>query len=346
MFVALLFLLMVTAVAFSCLRDERPVTRILVYAGIAAAITLMAGLRPLGIDKDSLQYYSYYLGNFDDMVEPTFIFISETVRATLGDVQGIFIVYALLAIPLKCFVFTRLSKEYFLLLAVYMSHFLILHDMTQIRVGAAVAFIILGFYFMVQRRRWLTAVLFAIAVFFHITAILAFLMLLFRNNDMKIWHRVVLAFAPCMAFASVLYNIDFISLIPFGFVQDKLMLYEEIKDKGLADVEQINIFNAAIMLKMMVYYVLLWKYDEVKAHCPYITLLLKIFALSYICLGVFNFIAVYAARISELFGFVEILMVPLLIHIIRPVWAARLLILIYVCGIFLIDVLYTQLLQI
>ena len=63
------------------------------------------------------------------------------------------------------------------------------------------------------------------------TAILAFLMLLFRNNDMKIWHRVVLAFAPCMAFASVLYNIDFISLIPFGFVQDKLLLYEEIKDK-------------------------------------------------------------------------------------------------------------------
>ena len=59
-----------------------------------------------------------------------------------------------------------------------------------------------------------------------------------------------------------------------------------------------------------------------------------------------NFIAVFAARISELFGFVEILMVPLLIHIIRPVWAARLLILIYVCGIFLIDVLYTQLLQI
>ena len=42
MFVALLFLLMVTAVAFSFLRDERPVTRILVYAGIAAAITLMA----------------------------------------------------------------------------------------------------------------------------------------------------------------------------------------------------------------------------------------------------------------------------------------------------------------
>ena len=105
MFVALLFHLLVGMAAFSYLEDERPSTRALVYTGAVGIITLMAALRPLGIDKDSLQYYSYYLGQFDDIVEPSFILISDIVRATLDDVRGIFIVYALLAIVLGWTVF-------------------------------------------------------------------------------------------------------------------------------------------------------------------------------------------------------------------------------------------------
>ena len=344
MFVALLFLLLVGMAAFSYLEDERPSTRALVYMGAVGIITLMAALRPLGIDKDSLQYYSYYLGQFDDIVEPSFILISDIVRATLDDVRGIFIVYALLAIPLKCFVFTKLSNEYFLLLVVYMSNFMVLHDMTQIRVGVAMAFVFLAFYFQTQSNRWASLLLILVSTYFHVSAILLVVMLFFGNKELKTYYRIILAFIPCFAFASVLFNVDLISLIPFDFVQDKLRIYEEIKDNGTADVEKVNIFNAGIMMKMAVYYFVLWKYNTLKAHCSYLPLLLKLFALSYVCLGVFNFIAVFATRISELYGFVEILMVPLIVHAFEPKWAGRTFVLLYAVGIFLLNVVYAQLL--
>lgn len=344
MFVAILFILMILMVSLSFLEEERPLTRNLIYASMVLVLVLMAGLRPLGIDKDSLQYYGYYIGNFDELVEPTFIWISELVRFTIDDVQGVFIIYALLAIPLKCYVFTKLSDEHFLLLAVYTSNLLILHDMTQIRVGVAMAFVMLGFYCLVKGNRWHFLGLVLIATCFHVSAIATLVMVFFRNNELKVWHRIVLAFVPFLAFATILFNIDFITLIPFDFVQDKLAVYEELKDTGQIDVEKINIFNAAIMVKMLVYYFLLWKYEVVRPHCPYLTLLLKIFALSYVCLGVFNFMAVLATRISELFAFVEIMMVPLIIHAVVPKQAARTLIMLYAIGIFMLNVIYSDLL--
>ena len=345
MFVAILTFLLLLTAAFSFLVDERPMVRWVVFTTLVVVLTLMAGLRPIGIDKDSWQYYAYYLGKFDDMVEYSFILISDIVRVAFGDVRGVFFIYALIAIPLKCYVFTKLSNEIFLLLGVYMSNFLILHDMTQIRVGAAMAFIFLGFYYLTQGRRWPCFFLILIATAFHVSAILMLAILIFRNVELRSWHRIVLALIPFLALTSVFFDVNVSTLIPIEFIQSKLEVYEDLKEKGLVEAEKINIFNAAIMLKIAVYYFLLWKYDVVKQHCPYLTLLLKIFALSYVCLGVFNFLAVLACRINELFGFVEILMVPLIIHAISPKYVARVLLLIYMVGIFLLNVMYAELLK-
>ena len=345
MFVAILTFLLLLTAAFSFLVDERPMVRWVVFTTLVVVLTLMAGLRPIGIDKDSWQYYAYYLGKFDDMVEYSFILISDIVRVAFGDVRGVFFIYALIAIPLKCYVFTKLSNEIFLLLGVYMSNFLVLHDMTQIRVGAAMAFIFLGFYYLTQGRRWPCFFLILIATAFHVSAVLMLAILIFRNVELRSWHRIVLALIPFLALTSVFFDVNVSTLIPIEFIQSKLEVYEDLKEKGLVEAEKINIFNAAIMLKIAVYYFLLWKYDVVKQYCPYLTLLLKIFALSYVCLGVFNFLAVLACRINELFGFVEILMVPLIIHAISPKYVARVLLLIYMVGIFLLNVMYAELLK-
>ena len=345
MFVAILTFLLLLTAAFSFLVDERPMVRWVVFTTLVVVLTLMAGLRPIGIDKDSWQYYAYYLGKFDDMVEYSFILISDIVRVAFGDVRGVFFIYALIAIPLKCYVFTKLSNEIFLLLGVYMSNFLILHDMTQIRVGAAMALIFLGFYYLTQGRRWPCFFLILIATAFHVSAVLMLAILIFRNVELRSWHRIVLALIPFLALTSVFFDVNVSTLIPIEFIQSKLEVYEDLKEKGLVEAEKINIFNAAIMLKIAVYYFLLWKYDVAKQYCPYLTLLLKIFALSYVCLGVFNFLAVLACRINELFGFVEILMVPLIIHAISPKYVARVLLLIYMVGIFLLNVMYAELLK-
>ena len=182
--------------------------RWVVFTTLVVVLTLMAGLRPIGIDKDSWQYYAYYLGKFDDMVEYSFILISDIVRVAFGDVRGVFFIYALIAIPLKCYVFTKLSNEIFLLLGVYMSNFLILHDMTQIRVGAAMAFIFLGFYYLTQGRRWPCFFLILIATAFHVSAVLMLAILIFRNVELRSWHRIVLALIPFLALTSVFFDVN------------------------------------------------------------------------------------------------------------------------------------------
>lgn len=345
MFVTTLFILTLLMVAFSFFEDEHPIVRWSVFVLLVAIITVMAGFRPIGIDKDSLNYYGYYLGYADDIVESSFIYIAEFVKYQLDDVQWVFVIYAFIAIPLKCFAFTRLSREYFLLLAVYMCNFMLLHDMTQIRVGAAMAFVFLGFSFFVEKKVWHFVLLVLIGSFFHISVILILLILLFKNNELKVWHRVVLSLIPVVTFLSVIINIDVVSLIPFEFIQSKLEIYEQLRDKGITGDEKVNLLKPALLVKLVAYYFVLWKYDIIKEQCSYTTILLKTFALSYFCYGLFSFIPILAQRLNELFCFVEICMVPLVIYAVAPKWVGRVFVMVYVIGIFIGNMVFAELLQ-
>lgn len=345
MFVAVLFILMLLMVTFSFFEEERPLVRWLVFISAVIIVTLMAGLRPIGIDKDSYNYVGYYWGTSDETVENSFLYISTLVRTLFDDVQWVFIIYALIAIPLKCFVFTKLSNDFFLLMAVYMCNFMMLHDMTQIRIGAAMAFVFLGFYYLVNDRKLSFILLTIIASFFHISAILILLILLFRNNEMKVWHRIVLAVIPFITFLTVALNIDIVTLIPFDFIQSKLAIYEQLRDKGITGDEKVNLLKPALLVKLTAYYFVLWKYNILKEYCPYLTRLLKIFAFSYFCYGLLSFMPILAQRVNELFCFVEICMVPLIIYAITPKWVGRVFVMIYTIGIFVGNLVFAELLQ-
>lgn len=345
MFVFVLLLILILVAGFSFLENEKPATRFVVYASVVLVLVLMAGFRPVGIDKDSLQYYGYFLYGANDYVEPSFILISNITEFLFSDVRGVFLIYALLAIPLKCFAFTRLSNEFFLLLAVYLSNFYILHDLTQIRIGVSFAFIFIGFYHLTKGDRMKYFLMVLVATFFHYSAIVTLVLLFFRNKELKTWMLIILWLLPIGTLAYGMLNIDIISLLPIDYLQERLEVYESLRDKGLAGDEKLNLLNAAIVLKLMVYYFLLWKYNIIKEKCNYLPLLLQSFAMSYLCLGLFSFLAVLGARVSEIFCFVEILMVPLIIHAFEPKWVGRLFILIYAVGIFLINVMYAGLLR-
>lgn len=345
MFVFVVFCILLCVASFSFLEDETKKTEITIYAFVVLLLTLLAGFRPVGIDKDSLQYYGYYVNGTNDFVEYSFIIISDVSKFLFSDVRGVFVLYALFAIPLKCFVFTKLSNDYFLLIAVYISNFYVLHDLTQIRTGVAVAFVFYGFYFLINDKKWLFLILTLIASLFHYSAFIAFILIFLKNKELSLTYRIVLAALPIITFACGMLNIDIITLLPIEYLQERLEVYEELRDKGVAGDEELNLLNAAILLKLTVYYFLLWKYDIVKERCKYLPIILKIFALSYLCFGLFSFLAVLASRVSEFYCFVEILMVPLIIYAFEPKWVGRLFVLIYVVGIFLLNVVYAELLM-
>ena len=59
-------------------------------------------------------------------------------------------------------------------------------------------------------------------------------------------------------------------------------------------------------------YILLWKYDVIKEKTSIISLLLKIYALSIVSLIVLTPLPVLSFRVSELYGVVEIILIPLM----------------------------------
>jgi hypothetical protein len=150
---------------------------------------------------------------------------------------------------------------------------------------------------------------------------------------------------PFITFLAVALNIDIVSLIPFDFIQSKLQIYENLRDKGITGDEKVNLLKPALIVKLMAYYLVLWKYNVLKEYCPYLTRLIKIFAFSYFCYGLLSFMPILAQRVNELFCFVEICMVPLLIHSVAPRWAGRVFVLVYTIGIFVGNLVFAELLQ-
>lgn len=139
-----LFLVVLT-VAFLCYFEtpDDKVTKIL-YWTFVALLCLIAALRPVGVDKDSinymLMYYDPTYGADSSTVEYSFKLIVKVVDFLFGDVRGLFVVYALLSIPLRAYVLQRFTGQILLGLLIWACHYFVFQDMTQIRVAVSSAF--------------------------------------------------------------------------------------------------------------------------------------------------------------------------------------------------------------
>ena len=81
-------------------------TTSLVVLGLALALVLMAGLRPVGFDRDSLNYAAILGTDFGGVLfgarEPTFWLIDRISQVIPGDhVTNFFLIYALLGVALN-----------------------------------------------------------------------------------------------------------------------------------------------------------------------------------------------------------------------------------------------------
>ena len=118
-------LLAVVAVLIFFDKEDKHV-ELLIYTAVVLLMFFIVAFRPIGIDKDSIMYTEMY-SDPDFMVEPTFKWISSISSLVLGDVRGVFIMYALLAIPLKAWSIHKLSEYSLLAVLIWMGHFFIIH---------------------------------------------------------------------------------------------------------------------------------------------------------------------------------------------------------------------------
>ena len=104
-------------------------------------------------------------------------------------------------------------------------------------------------------------------------------------------------------------------------------------------------FNIVYVMRLLVFYLLLWKYDVIKEQAPKLSLLLKVFAISYFCFTALGALPVMAFRYAELFGVVEIVMVPYLALTMKPEAFGKSLVIVFAFGCMMLNVFYNELLK-
>jgi hypothetical protein len=305
---------------------------------------LLAALRPENIDNDYANYLNIYNKINQGIIvpiEPSFYLIVNIVNYVFNNSIFLFIIYALLGITLIYIAIKQLSNFLFLSLLVYISHFFLLHEMTQIRISVASGFMLLAIRPIYERniKQFLCYVLFAF--FFHYSAILLLILWFIPTRNVNRWFYTFLIPA---AYLLYFYNISFLSLltlIPFEILQKRINLYIKLYK---IDEIHTNIFNFIQLVHCSLAFFFLWKLPLLKQYNRYIPILLQCYIWSIVTLVIFQDLPVFAFRVSELLGCVEIILIPCFLYIFLSKPIAVIFVEVICLVIFSIDIFYNKLL--
>ncbi|MGN6532305.1 MAG: EpsG family protein, partial [Ginsengibacter sp.] len=155
---------------------------------IGIFLILFVGFRGIDVSRDYLPYLNSFNYILHDngaqrttllpLFEPGFVFIVKLCYQFFTDNAplAIMLVFAILTISLKFFVFRKLAFNPFIVLLLYYSHYFLIQEMTQIRNGLACSFFFLAIYYHLKNEKIKVFVSIVLAFFFHNSAIFYFLL--------------------------------------------------------------------------------------------------------------------------------------------------------------------------
>jgi hypothetical protein len=310
-----------------------------IYIIEVVLLILIAGFRG-NIDKD----YSGYLDIFTSIknrdqgsdIESTYYFISSLYPS----ISFVMVTYALISISIKYVALKKLTPYYLFSSFLYISHYFILHEMTQIRAGASVSFFLLSIP-AIYYKKYIAFIFFSLgAILFHLSAIPAILLLLLLPKTKK-YSFLIYVFVPlCYCLNFLGYNISSIIYMLFNDETGRLYLYKI----NSVDLPTVNVFNPAQISRcvILIGLFLTWNLLQKKNVCT--NLLIYCYTLSIGFYVLFSDIPALSSRLSEYIGIVEIILVPMFISIINPKYIAYLFIFLWAFALFCTDLFYTKML--
>lgn len=337
----IIFLVFVAAL----MEEQMESQKLYVYAFIGVALVLCAGLKEVGFDNDS-ENYEYAFSHPDDpylliTMEYSYLLISQWVGALTNDVHVMFFLYAGVGITLKMLAIRRLSELWFLPLLVYLGNYFLMHDLTQIRACVVSGLLLLAIKPWAEGRKGTAALLLLIGCLFHYSTLVLFPALFLGNNEMSKRERIAWAMVVPLGYLVYFAHINPLTTISLPYIGDKVEIYQNLNEKGVLGSE-INVFNAVFVVTWFTYLYLLYFYDTVKEHNPYLPLMLKLTGISVFSFMFFAFLPVMSFRISELYGIVEILLFANIYYTIKPEWLGKCVVAVVGLAFFMLNVFYTQ----
>lgn len=267
-------------------------------------------------------------------------FLKSTGNTKETNFTIIFSLYAIVGVTIKLYSISKLTDLKFLTLFVYGCNLYLLHEMTQIRAGIAIGFILLSVYYLMQDKYWHYFACFLVAGLFHTSSFMTIVLLLFRKSkaDFRIWGAIFLfcVFLRCINF-DILNLIDF---LPFDYYQFKLKAYIRLQND---EDFKINYFNVAFLIQNATIIACFFYKKFLERENPHINILLNMCCLSSCCFLFFGQLPGFAYRISEVFNCALMILIPTLSKVIRPKYIGELII--YLIGwlLFYINVFHSDL---
>jgi len=291
------------------------------YAITALFLIVFCGVKDLGVDQDSIAYFNYYY-NLDSyalslVAEPSFYFISEITRY-LSYEKGLtylFFVYAFLGVFAKFWGISRLTDLRWLTVLVYFSSYFLLHEFTQIRAGVACGLVLISTVYIRDRKLAKFLITIFVASLFHYSALLTFPLYLLGGGELDRKMKIIIASSVPAGLIFYNLSLDILYIIPIELVKIKVKIYMEAESLRYV---KLNVFNYVYLIKYFMLYVYLFFSDEIQKKNPYFPVMIKMYAISLFSYLALSFNSVFAMRISEMFGVVEIVLLPLLFYAIRP----------------------------
>lgn len=276
---------------------------------------LLAGLRGPEVSRD----YETYQLNFDlikdvsqksdvftPLLEPGFTGIVMVFRFLFTYNYGLAIMlfFGIVSVLLKTISFKHLSVNPYFVILFYYSHYFLLHEMTQIRIGLASAIFFVSLIYYIKGNRRAFVMLILIATFFHYSAIMYLLLLLFDSRYFnKYVYSVVLGLALILGVLKIPL-LNYLGTFDLGSISTRLGTYAYFVESGNA--ESINVFNTLNLMNIAAsLYLIIFIPNQKLIEDKPLTLFLKCNILSIFLLSFLSGVPSLAFRFSELFGLVS-----------------------------------------
>lgn len=280
--------------------------------GLSLLVAFISVLKPIDMlpDGDVYKYYFDSISNGEVVdVESSFIYISLLGDYFGGGIYFVFFTYAIISLYIKLKVFGYFKRRYAIVI-LYLSSYLVLHELIQIRIALSISLMFLSYLFFLQCRHYMMFLCFCLATFFHITSFVFVLIFIasiqiVKNDKMIKLLYFILFFAFLVAENGVM-NINELMFYLPSFFKSKYELYIKMQAESS---ETFNLFSFRLSL---FYFVLLLYYPKIKIIEMQDKILLVIFMIFLIFVFSMTHLPVISFRLLEMISpFMIILIVDL-----------------------------------
>lgn len=288
-------------------------------------LLLIVFVRPFDWGADAGTYIKMFDGvNAGETLntEITFLLLSKLAFLLGNSAKLLFVLYALISLSLKIKSIEKYSYFPILSFLLYFSCWFVLHDIYQIRVGAAIAVFYFSIPYLCNRQYFKFSILALIATLFHTQAALVFLLIFLPKKKISAYSVLFLGFIVFVSYAAYFLKMDVLNIFISSLVKlslprmEQVKYYYDISQSGIVNLGKINAFSPIVLVRLFLALILLFQYRKLN-EIPCYPVIVRILVLSFAVRMFFYTVPVIGMRIYEFFTCLDIFVFPLFFKIVK-----------------------------